>query len=83
MLATFLNVYFVTFLGFVRTIKADCFQNTSNDTGLRKVVEKWLGRTTRDNRKWQTLLETAENLDDYELSKYLKNNNISSKQILL
>ena len=67
----------------MKGIKADCFQNSANDTGLRKVVEKWLGRTTRDKRTWKTLLDTAEMVDEHELSKYLDENGISSKSIIL
>ena len=65
----------------VRGIKKDCFHNTANDNGLRKVIEKWLGRTVSKERIWQTLLDVAKKLDDHTLSKYLDKNGIPRKEI--
>ena len=67
----------------MRGIKKDCFHNTANDDGLRKVVEIWHGRTGSKERTWQTLLDVAKKLDDHTVSKYLDKNGIPRKQITI
>ena len=74
-------IYLCIFLnsGLVKAIEADCYHDTTNDKALSVVVEKWLSRTLRRDRTWQTLLDVAEELDDHEMLKYLKKNGIKSK----
>ena len=77
------GVLYFTHSGMVKAIEADSFHNTANDKGLSTVVEKWLGRTIKKKRTWQTLLDVAKKLGDHEMLKYLDKNGISSKRIIL
>ena len=63
----------------MRTVASNASYSTANDEGLQKVVEKWLPRTPRERRTWQTLLEVTKVLDEHELSKYLEKNKIPSE----
>ena len=63
----------------VRAIAANSFYTVANDKALSVVVEKWLGRTIKKKRTWQTLLDVAKKLGDHEMLKYLDKNGISSK----
>ena len=69
--------------GLVSGIRRDGNFSTVNDDALSKVVEKWLGRTIRKHRTWQTLLGVAEKFDDHEMLKFLKKNHITSNIIVL
>ena len=66
----------------MRIVEKDASHDSTNNEALQKVVEKWLVRTPRDKRTWQTLLEVAEVLDEHNLSDYLKKNKILSEYIV-
>lgn len=80
LLVTF-NCAFFTNSGWVKGIKKDCFHDTTGDEGLRRVIEKWHGRTVSEKRTWQTLLDVATTFDDHTLSQYLNENGIPCKQV--
>ena len=76
--SSYIHLYVHTYLGMVKAIEKDCYHDTTGENALSAVVQKWLVRTERKDRTWQTLLDVAEMLGEHEMLKYLGDNNISS-----
>ena len=66
----------------VDAIKAQCCQNNANDDALVETIKKWRARTSKEQRKWCTLLAVAEKWHDSTLSRFLKDSNLSGKLLI-
>ena len=63
----------------VATIEADCRYKDDHYKALDDVFSKWLGRTRRANRTWQTLCDAADDPIAKSLKGYIQAKNLKSK----